>query len=328
MPRTLPALVLLVAAALPAGADEAHVRVPLSLAARILAGEHSGLTIHLEPDPGGPRVTVSQLLNPLTSTPAYPLDDPRRCGDPTALLVDRGFVPPGGLVRSLAATGSALEVVITVVAQVSRAVALDESDGGPQDAASVLQRRRGRCSGRANLAVGLLRSLGIPARVVHGVVFDGRTPRWHRWGEAWLGEVGWLPFDPGASAGVVSVRYLPCRGVVPGLPPQGVTLERIEEEGFRALPRRGDLRVPSSLGVNLRCSAPAGTGTLTAVLLGPGGVRWARRGNGTVSFDGLLPARYWLSWQAGGETVSRMPLDLRRAGDVYLALIAHRRSST
>jgi hypothetical protein len=311
-----------------AGADEAHIRIPAAFAARVQTGEQSGLIITLESDHRGPLVTVSQVVRPLGTVAAYPLAAPEMCGDPDALVVDEAFNLPRDVAVAAAAADSALSVLVGVVSHVSRRIVLDEGDQLPQDGVSVLRRGRGRCSGRANVTVGLLRAVGIPARVVHGVLFEGRQPRWHRWGEAWLGSLGWMPFDPGVGAGVVSVRYLPCRAVVPGLQPQGLALERVDEECFRMLPRRAGLRVPLEHGVNLRCRAPRGAGEIIAVLYGPDGMRWVRRGTSEVDFSGLLPARYWLSWRTAEHVVPRVPLDLRKAGNVALDLAVSRRSPT
>lgn len=323
--RTAAGAVVLLALGAVAGADEAHIRIPAAFAARVQTGEHSGLIIALEHDRRGPLVTVSQHIRPLAARATYPLAAPEACGDPDALVVDEAFAVPPEVASATAAAASALDVLVGVVAHVSSRIVLDERDRGPQDGVSVQRRGRARCSGRANLTVGLLRAVGIPARVVHGVVFEGAQVRWHRWGEAWLGPLGWMPFDPGAGAGVVSVRYLPCRAVVPGLQPQGVTLERIDEECFRALPRRAGLKVPLDRGVNLRCRAPLDAGEITAVLHGPDGMRWLRRGHGEVDFSGLLPARYWLSWRTGRQVVPRVSLDLRRPGNVAFDLAASRR---
>jgi hypothetical protein len=322
--RGAAAVAVVAVLAAPAGADEAHIRVPAAFASRVETGEHCGLTISVEADERGPLVTVSQLIRPLPSLPPFPLGDATACGDIEALVVAPGFAPPDELARAAAACRNALDVLVGVVAYVSRSITLDEADRGPQDGRSVLRRRGGRCSGRANLAVGLLRAVGIPARVVHGVVFDGERPRWHRWGEAWLGDLGWLPFDPGLGAGVVGVRYLPCRAVVPGLQPQGVTLVRIDESESLRLPRRRGLLTPLLVGVNLRCRAPVGVTDFTAILVGQDGMRWGRRGDREVSFAGLLPGRYWLTWQTAGLLVPPVPLDLSRHGDVDLVLAARR----
>lgn len=316
------ALAVIVALAAQATADEAHIRVSAAFAARVATGEHSGLTIGLEVDERGPLVTVSQLVRPLATLPPFPLVSPEACGDPDALGVAPAFSLPGEVARSAATTRSALDVLVGVVSYVSRRIALDENGREPQDGLSVLRRGRGRCSGRANLTVGMLRAVGIPARVVHGVVFDGNRARWHRWGEAWLGPLGWLPFDPGTGAGVVSVRYLPCRAVVPGLQPQGISLERIDEGCFRSLPRRGGLTVPLIRGVSLRCQAPAGMNDITAILVGPDGMRWIRRGDSEVAFADLLPGRYWLTWRTAEILVPPVPLDLRRQGNVSFVLTA------
>ena len=321
--------VAVAAAALCAGivvADEAHIRVPATFAARVLTGVHSGMIVAVESDRRGPLVTVSHVVRPIAEVPPYPLGGTEACGDPDALSVDEAFTVPDDLARRVAASGSALDALVSIVSHVSARIALDDNDASPQDGVSVLRRASGRCSGRANVTIGLLRSAGIPARAVHGVVFDGARPRWHRWGEAWLGVLGWMPFDPGAGAGVVSVRYLPCRAVVGGLQPQGLVLEHIDESCYRSLPRRAGLRVPLRRGVNLRCRAPRAGSTITAVLYGPDGMRWARRGVGEIAFSGLLPARYWLSWQVADHIVPRMPLDLSRPGDVSVDLTASGRS--
>ncbi len=318
--RVPAAIAVVVTLAAPAGADETLVRVSVAFAATVESGEHSGLTIGLEADERGPLVTMTQILRPLASVPSYPLASPKACGDPEALAVAPSFAPPRELAAAAAASGSALNALVAVVSFVTRRISLDEADSGAQDCQSVLRRCRGRCSGRANLTVGLLRSLGIPARVVHGVVLTGGGARWHRWGEAWLGQLGWLPFDPGTGAGVVGVRYLPCRAIVPGLQPQGVTLERIVEDGFRRLPRSAGLAVPLQHGVNLRCLVPAGARDITAVLVAADGMRWGRRGESEVAFAGLAPGRYWLAWRTATEAMPRVALDLRRQGDVNLVL--------
>lgn len=66
-------------------------------------------------------------------------------------------------------------------------------------ATDVLKTKRGDCTEHALLTVALLRSLGIPARRVDGVVYvmnDDRVPAlyWHEWVEAYVGE--WTQLDP------------------------------------------------------------------------------------------------------------------------------------
>jgi hypothetical protein len=292
-------------------ADQAAIFLPTSLAARVEVGEHSGSSIALEVRSGGALVSVSEPVNALPEAPALPLAAKDRCGDPTALQVPGSFLVPSEFAEMKARTDSALELTTRVVEFVSERIRLDEDDHGPQDAVSVLTRRRGRCSGRANLAVGLLRTMGIPARVVRGIVVGDTGARWHRWGEAWLGPLGWVSFDPGAAIGLVSVRYLRVQGAGEGASLSGVRLVRINESGYAALPLRSGMRVLPVGGVTVRCLAPAGDGEITALLVGPDGSRWARRGRGEVVFVGMLPGRYRILWRGAGHLGV---LDLRLGG--------------
>jgi hypothetical protein len=298
------ALALLLAAGVSLGstclADESAIFLPTFLAARVESGERSGLSIALEVRPGGALVSVNEPVSALPGTPAWPLVGKARCGDPMALQVPASFVLPSEFSEMEARTDSALELTTRVVEVVSDLITLDENDQGPQDAVSVLTRRRGRCSGRANLAVGLLRRVGIPARVVRGILVGDAGARWHRWGEAWLGPLGWISFDPGAAVGLVGVRYLPLQGAGEGASLSGVRLERINESGYVALPVRSGMRVLPVGGVTVRCLAPAKDRVVTALLVGPDGSRWARRGRGEVVFFGMLPGRYRILWRGEG----------------------------
>jgi hypothetical protein len=283
-----------------AGADEARVELPTALAARVETGRLAGASIDIEGRPGGALVTISQTVQALQAEPAYPLANREACGDPAALEVPASFTLPAGLGALTERFGSAVGVVERVVTFVSQTVRLDEDDTGPQDGASVLARGRGRCSGRANLTVGALRRVGIPARVVQGLLFGRDGARWHRWGEAWLGQLGWVPFDPGASVGLVGVRYLPLRGSGDGSSLAGARLERLDERGYLSVPVRNGLRLLPAGGVTLRCQASIARENVTAVLLGPDGSRWARQGAGGVVFRGMLPGRYRIVWRGDG----------------------------
>jgi transglutaminase-like putative cysteine protease len=54
---------------------------------------------------------------------------------------------------------------------------------------------KGVCQDKSHILIGFLRSLGIPARYVSGVLVDtpGAT---HAWVEAYWPGVGWVPSDP------------------------------------------------------------------------------------------------------------------------------------
>lgn len=318
--RGIGRLVVAFAVAAPALADEAHVAVPLALAAYVETGDRNGHVVGIEASAAGAVVTVSRSFRAFPASPPFPLQLGDGPGDDDYLQIPPQFAVPLEVRRQVARCDRALAVVEQVVAWVTRRITLDESDRGPQDAGAVLARGRGRCSGRANVAVGLLRALGLPARTVHGVLVWDQEARWHRWGEVWLGPLGWVSFDPGAAVGLVSVRYLPMRGAATNLSLAGVRLVHVNERGYAALPRRDGLRVLPAGGATMLCRAPAGTGWITAALLGPDGVRRLKGGSGGVEFRGLLPGRYRLAWEAQGrlEGVVEVWLESR---DVVVPLV-------
>lgn len=66
-------------------------------------------------------------------------------------------------------------------------------------ATDVLREMKGDCTEHSLLTVSLLRSLGIPAKRIDGVVYlknEDNVPAlyWHEWVEAWVGE--WVQLDP------------------------------------------------------------------------------------------------------------------------------------
>ena len=71
--------------------------------------------------------------------------------------------------------------------------------------ARVLERKRGVCQDFAHLAIGALRSLGLPARYVSGYLLTRPPPGQvklagsdasHAWLSVWAPETGWVDFDP------------------------------------------------------------------------------------------------------------------------------------
>jgi transglutaminase-like putative cysteine protease len=104
--------------------------------------------------------------------------------------------------------------------------------------------RKGVCQDIAHLSVGMLRSVGIPARYVSGYLYpkaDGEVGQVvagqsHAWVEWWCGE--WTPFDP-TNGGPAGLRHVlvahardysdvtPLKGVYHGAPSTGlgVTVE-------------------------------------------------------------------------------------------------------
>jgi hypothetical protein len=65
-------------------------------------------------------------------------------------------------------------------------------------AVDVLRTRRAECQGHAYLFAALARALGIPTRVVNGLVYSAEHGGflYHSWDEVWLAGEGWRPVDP------------------------------------------------------------------------------------------------------------------------------------
>ncbi len=68
-----------------------------------------------------------------------------------------------------------------------------------QKASWVLENRRGVCDEKTNLFIGLLRSIGIPAKFIIGLIginYDDTIPfKAHGWAEVYFPSAGWIPFD-------------------------------------------------------------------------------------------------------------------------------------
>lgn len=285
----------------PAPADEAHYLFPAKLAARVETGVRGGLVVGVEPEVGGVRVTVSSEIRALAHTVGA-AGGLGGHGDPSSVVVPASFVLPSELASLRGAGVDGWQVMVRVAEYVSVRIVMDEEDEGAQDAPSALARGRARCSGRANAAVGLLRAFGVPARVVHGIVVGDRSVRWHRWGEAWLGIFGWVPFDPGVAVGALSVRYVPMLGAGEGTPLSGIRVLGLDERGFAGIPVRNGMRVLPLRGVTLRCLGSADSEPFWAALYAPDGSRRVRQGPGPVVFASLLPGRYRLVWGQGQHT--------------------------
>jgi transglutaminase-like putative cysteine protease len=94
---------------------------------------------------------------------------------------------------------------------------LEKTYGTSNDRASdVLTAGRGDCTEHTALFVALARSLGIPARPVHGLVFaeyGDRVPAlyWHAWAEVRVGRA-WIPLDPTFGQPVADATHIALGG--------------------------------------------------------------------------------------------------------------------
>jgi transglutaminase-like putative cysteine protease len=141
---------------------------------------------------------------PISSTPP---DHSRvqPCPDANALsLDDDGFVKVTPTIRQLAETVAGNERNPVAIARkvwafgarslrlpVLHYESLDPSD----PLTSVLKVGWSDCALATALMVGMLRSLGIPARLLGGIFLYELSPTWHHWFEAWLEPWGWVPLD-------------------------------------------------------------------------------------------------------------------------------------
>lgn len=90
------------------------------------------------------------------------------------------------------------------------------------DAMYSLQSGKGNCQNYSHLSAALLRSVGIPVRIINGVTLDrAYDVSWdrgvmtfkmgkgrHSWIEVWFPDLGWVPFDPQSTVLFVSNRFI------------------------------------------------------------------------------------------------------------------------
>ncbi len=128
-------------------------------------------------------------------------------------LANRPPADPIGSVawRLVAGSRKESDAVQRVLGWVSRNIQYDLDRRLDQSPTAVLERRRGYCTGIADLTVALLRSVGIEARSVDGYVLrssHGEGPGYHRWVEVYYPDLGWVFSDPASSHGFVPATYL------------------------------------------------------------------------------------------------------------------------
>jgi transglutaminase-like putative cysteine protease len=162
---------------------------------------------------------------------------------------------------------------------------------GPPLLAFVTRTRAGYCQHFAGAMAGMLRMLGIPARVAVG--FTSGSPdggEWvvtdhdaHAWVEVWFAGIGWVAFDPTPGRGTLGGEYTFASGseaAVAAL--RRGELRRTTPERTPRLPDAGDL--PGDVGSSHSSAAPSlvGVGLVLAAVwilllgLGKAAVRRAR----------------------------------------------------
>jgi hypothetical protein len=245
------------------------------------------------------------------TAPPVPVDSEGSYGgmDHLEAELPGGFEIPKTLRRELRPELQAFEVATGILRWVAVHLRIDEGRG-PQDAASVIARRAGRCSGVANATAALLVASGFEARTVSGLLVTEEGPVPHRWVECRLPRAGWVATDPTLGLWAMTSRHLAFVDTVTEIP----ELEVIQAGGgeLEMLPRwRGRPTRPNS-GAGLVCRL-IGEGEperAVAVLYGRGGeVRraiLAPEGH----FEALLPGRWRLVVVADGKILEQRDLEL------------------
>lgn len=156
------------------------------------------------------RVRVSDA--PLESRAPYPTATSRDDSLPPA--ADRD-----AFAAALAkGSGTQAEAVRRILLAIAKEVTYDPDRLRNQDPAAVFGSRRAYCVGFAELAVDLLRRVGIRARTVQGILrtepgsdrFEAAIGgAYHRWIEVYYPDRGYVFSDPWASVNGVDARYLP-----------------------------------------------------------------------------------------------------------------------
>lgn len=287
-----------------AGADQAvyQVRGPVLPSAHAVNGYVLDVR---ERSDGAATVHVETSMTPIGARGSY--------GDVvagSAPAVPPGFELPADLRTGLRPEMSAWQAATEVLAWVWDNLALLADDRRPQDAASVIAARGGRCSGLANATAALLLAAGFEARTVSGLLIDGRRAIPHRWVECRLPGAGWVPTDPTLGWWTITPRHLVFTDAVERIPE--VSTVRSEGGELRDLPRQGTVLVRPDLGAELVCR-------LDRVAGGPKVVARLERGGDRrhavlapeATFGSLLPGRWLLEIELEGRIVERLQLDLR-----------------
>lgn len=286
-----------------------RVRLELPAGSLVESYANGGYRLSVE----GGEATVEIDLAPLRSAQPFALPAAKRDADAVARLARA--VATGATTR--------YEAVTRVLQWVARHVAYDLDRGAPQDAAAVLQRRSGYCTGVARLSVALLAALEVPAREVPGFLVapaggsvEGKAPAgFHRWIEVRYDDVGWVFSDPLVALHYVPATYvrlaseslLPAAEALPGRllgrEDRRIPVDLFAETSPHLTLRRNDLaRRAGALQVTVDGAAGG-----RAVLEGHGTRRIRALEGGAITFVGLEPGSYLLRVELAGA----LPLEKR-----------------
>jgi len=256
--RRGPAAILLAAAmtGTPAAADELALYRAAGPDAKLFDQyDNDGYSLAVAPrSDGSLDLTVRVADGPLSSRAPFP----------TGARRDAALTPSperDAFSRTLAGDAdSQAEAVEWILSGMASFVRYDADRSRRQDPASVFASRRAHCVGYSELAVDLLRRVGISARTVQGILrtrpgSDGYDARiggvYHRWIEVYYPDRGFVFSDPFSSINAVDARYVPF-GRRAFERPRDLTLTSVETSGTLSFPVRRlpetTLRVRPSVG--------------------------------------------------------------------------------
>ncbi|MBI5902517.1 MAG: transglutaminase family protein [Deltaproteobacteria bacterium] len=172
-------------------------------------------------------VRIELELGKITSAARFPMDAGKMPPDAALFLKPTPLVQSGDAkIRELALRlssgasteqGAVMSVLNWVVDNVKYRTPIPD-----YDALRTLKTGEGNCQNYAHLSVALLRSIGIPARVVGGLslgkrwkvplekgaLLQGIGQGGHAWMEVWYPDLGWVPYDAQQSHLFVGPRHI------------------------------------------------------------------------------------------------------------------------
>jgi hypothetical protein len=209
---------------------------PASAATKILTGKHTVIYDIVNPtgveflpnysnnsysqkiiqeDEFSKRVLIEINLSPLNSTASFPIQTQQFPGQMRSFLGSEKDIPANeagiaAQARTLTqGSGTVQEAVTVIFNWIVDNHTYDAGRNTPQDGRSVFYSKRGSCVGYTNLAIAMLRSLGVPARYAHGYLPPGydwgiSKKYWgvqisgggyHAWVEVYYPDIGWCFSD-------------------------------------------------------------------------------------------------------------------------------------
>lgn len=313
MRRAAYAVLILLACSSAAGGDAVYVMRGEQLPVGVVTNGY--LQTVTERGSGEVVVNVATDLGPIGSSGIYASVRRNQSQE-----VPPGFVLPASLHSKLQPQMSAWDAATRVLIWVIDRVRLDVDDVGPQDAISVLRRRRGRCSGVANLSAALLLAAGFEARTVSGLLITDRGGIPHRWVECRLPGAGWVPTDPTLGLWAITPRHVAFADAVEHAPE--VVILDTGSDPLSRLPLQRGLPLRPNEGIELVCRLVEWEdGAIpVATLSGPAGEVFHSRLAPEGRFSGLLPGRWLLEVEQGGQILHRQELILDRGRIHSIAL--------